>query len=145
MNIAKRKSNAVLYGVLAGTGILIFYIIVLSVFQSFEFAILSMRSIWYLVFPLAAGFGTQIGLFFSIKHNALINATAGSTSAVSGGSMIACCSHFLFNILPFAASAGFAAVLMSYQKLFLGIGILANVIGIGFLINHKRKMGGGNC
>jgi Cu+-exporting ATPase len=146
MNIErKKKTNAVLYGVLAGTGILLFYVAVLTAFQSFEFAIVSLQSLWYLIVPLAAGFGMQIGLYSSIKHDALINTEVAVSGGVSGGSMAACCSHFLFNLIPFAGAAAFATVLMRYQKWFLGIGILSNVVGIGFLIHHKRKMKGGIC
>jgi P-type Cu+ transporter len=136
----KKKNNSKLYGLLAGIGILVFYLAVVSFFQGIEFAFINLRSLWYLIFPLAAGFGIQIGLFFSIVHSAGVTATVGTTGAISGGSMLACCSHFLLNMLPFVGVAGIATFLVSYQSWFLGIGILSNIIGIGFMINHKKKM-----
>src|SRR3990172_3785289 len=135
-----KKNNSVLYGILAGIGLLAFYLTVVSFFQSVDFAFLNLRSLWYLVFPLAAGFGTQIGLYASIKHTAALTGTVAGTGGVSGGSMVACCSHFLLNVIPFAGAAGLATILMSYQKWFLGIGILSSAMGIGIMVNHKRKM-----
>ena len=138
-----KKSNAVLYGLLAGTGLLVFYISVVSYFQGIEFAFSNLRSLWYLIFPLIIGFGIQVGLFFSIKHAARtigMTSTVSGTGAVSGGSMVACCSHFLVNLIPFIGFSGAALFLIKYQKLFLVIGIVSNIIGISVMMNHKQKM-----
>ena len=143
--MVKDKSNAILYGILAGLGLLVFYLAVISFFQSVELAFLNLRNLWYLIFPLAIGFGTQIGLYFSIKHTAALTGTVAGTGGVSAGSMVACCSHFLLNVIPFAGAAGLATILMSYQKWFLGIGILSSAMGIGIMIRHKRKMKRGLC
>lgn len=146
-----KKNNSILYGIIAGLGLLLFYLIVVSIFQGIEFAFLNLRSLWYFIFPLAIGFGIQIGLYSSIKHNALINGVAGGTGGIAGGSMIACCSHFLLNIIPIVGISGLATILMSYQKWFLGVGLIANIFGIAFMLNHKRKMNfnkeikGGSC
>ena len=143
--MVKDRSNAVLYGILAGLGLLVFYLAVISFFQGVELAFLNLRNLWYLIFPLAIGFGTQIGLYASIKHTAAMTGTVAGTGGVSGGSMVACCSHFLLNVIPFAGAAGLATILMSYQKWFLGIGILSSAMGIGIMIRHKRKMKRGLC
>ena len=139
------KDNSVLYGLLAGFGILVFYLSVLSIFQGINFAFLNLRSLWYFIFPLAIGFGIQIGLYSSIQHTAAVTGTVAGTGGGSAGSMVACCSPFLFNLIPIAGISGIAMILMSYQKWFLGIGILTNIIGISFLINHKLKMKKGMC
>lgn len=139
------KNNSILYGLLAGIGLLLFYLAVVSIFQGISFAFLSLRSFWYLIFPLAAGFGTQIGLYSSIRHTALLTGQVAGTGGVSAGSMVACCSHFLLNIIPFIGFSAIAATLMKYQPWFLSAGILSNVIGIGIMIRHKNKMKGGSC
>lgn len=136
------KSNTVLYGVLSGAGLLVFYIIVVSLFQNVTFAFLNLRSLWYLIFPLAIGFGTQIGLFLSIRTAGTV---VGTTGAVSGGSMLACCSHFLLQIIPLAGLSGVAIFLVKYQSWLLGVGVLSNLFGISFMLKHKRKMKGGHC
>ncbi len=142
------KNNSVFYGVLAGVGILAFYIIVLTVFQSFGFALYEFRRLWFWLIPLSVGFGTQIGLYSSMKHDATINAGAAASGTISGGSMIACCSHYLLNIIPLIGITGlsaFSSFLMAYQKIFFSIGILSSIAGITLMLNHKRKMKGGKC
>ena len=137
--MVKYQNNSILYGLLAGVLLIVFYLAVVSFFQGVEFAFLNLRSLWYLIIPLAVGFGTQVGLFFSIKHTAQLTGAVAGTGTISGGSMVACCSHFLLQMIPFAGASGLAIFLVNYQKLFLGVGILSNVIGIGLMLNHKRK------
>lgn len=135
-----KKDNSVLYGLLAGLGLLLFYLAVVSIFQGIGFAFLNLRSLWYLIFPLAIGFGTQIGLYSSIKHTAALTGTVAGTGGVSAGSMVACCGHFLLNLIPIVGLSGVAVFLSSYQKEFMGLGILSNIVGIGIMINHRIKM-----
>src|SRR3989344_8111954 len=138
-----KKNNAFLYGLLAGLGLLIFYLSVVSIFQGIEFVFLNLRNLWYLIFPLTIGFGIQIGLYFSIKHTAQLTGTVAGTGTISGGSMIACCSHFLLQIITLAGASVLATFLARYQPWFLGVGILSNIIGIMIMLRHKRKMKGG--
>ena len=137
------RSNATLYGLMAGVGLLVFYLGVVSIFRGIEFALLNLRGLWYLIFPLAAGFGIQIGLYFSIKHTAQITGTVAATGTISGGSMVACCSHFLLQIIPLAGASILATFLAEYQPWFLVIGIISNIIGIFIMLKHKKKMKGG--
>ncbi|MBU2612581.1 MAG: hypothetical protein KKB62_02560 [Nanoarchaeota archaeon] len=134
------KEKSVLFGVLAGIGLIGFYVGIISIFQGFNFALMNLRSLWYLIFPLVIGFGTQIGLFVSIKHTAKLTGTVATTGGISGGSMVACCSHFLLNIIPIAGVSGLAIFLVKYQPAFLGFGILSNAFGITLMIRHKNKM-----
>ena len=134
------------YGILAGLGILTFYISVLTIFQSYGFAIYEFRRLWVWLVPLAIGFGAQIGLYTSIRHDATIKTGVKTSSTISGGSMIACCSHYLFSIIPLIGITGLSAFtlfLMTYQKAFFLIGIASSVIGVISMLNHKRKMKGG--
>lgn len=135
------KNNSVLYGLFGGMGLIGFYLGVASIFQGLDFAFANLRSLWYLIFPLAGGFGVQIGLFFSIRQTAQITGTIAGTGAISGGSMVACCSHFLLNMIPIAGASGLAIFLVKYQAWFLGFGILSNVAGITLMVRHKNKMG----
>jgi len=80
-----KKNNSILYGILAGTGLILFYLTVVSIFQGMEFAFLNLRSLWYLIFPLAIGFGMQIGLYTSIKHTAQMIGMVAATGTISGG------------------------------------------------------------
>lgn len=145
MKDKKSLNLSTLYGVLSGLSLIIFYLGVVSIFQGVEFAFLNLRSLWYLIIPLAAGFGTQVGLFLSIRHTATLTGTVAGTGTISGGSMVACCSHFLLNIIPIAGLSGLAIFLVKYQAWFLGVGIISNIAGISLMLNHKKKMKGGSC
>lgn len=136
-----QKSNAVFYGILSGVGILFFYILVLTIFQGADFALLNFRKLWYWVIPLATGFGIQIGLYSSIIHTATINAEIATSGGVSGGSMVACCTHFILNAIPILGLSGLATFLMAYQKWFFALGIASNILGVFILVKHKRTMG----
>ena len=139
------KKDLILYRLFAGLGLIVFYLSVVSIFQGFEFAILNFRSLWFWLVPLSAGFGVQIGLYTSIKHAATLTGTVASTGAISAGSMVACCSHFLFNLIPIVGLSGVAIFLVKYQTTFFGVGIASNLLGISLLFNHRKNMKGGSC
>ena len=140
--------KSLFYGILAGLVILAFYISVLTIFQSYGFALSEFKRLWLWLVPLAIGFGTQIGLYSSIKHDAALNRGIATSGTISGGSMLACCSHYLLSIIPVIGITGlsaFTSFLMTYQKAFFSIGIASSVIGVIFMLNHKRTMKGGSC
>jgi|SRR3989344_5944895 len=142
----KINIKSVLYGTLSGLGILIFYISVLTVFQSYGFALYEFKRLWIWLVPLAVGFGAQIGLYASITHDATVNAGATASGTVSGGSMLVCCSHYLLSIIPLIGITGlsaFTSFLMTYQKAFFSIGIVSSISGIVLMLNHKKMMKGG--
>ena|SRR3989344_2107973 len=139
----KINGKALAYGVLAGSGILLFYISVLTIFQSYGFALSEFNRLWLWLAPLAIGFGIQIGLYASIKHDAALNSGMAASGTISGGSMVACCSHYLLSVIPLIGIIGlnaFTSFLMTYQKAFFLIGIASSIIGIVSMLNHKRKM-----
>lgn|SRR3989338_992157 len=140
------NGKALAWGLLAGFGIIAFYILILTLFQSYGLAVYEFKRLWFWIVPLAVGFGAQIGLYNSIKHDASINTGAAASGTVSGGSMLACCSHYLIGILPFIGISGLTALtsfLMTYQKAFFMIGIASSIVGIILMIKHKKKMKGG--
>jgi len=104
--------------------------------------------LWIWLVLLSIGFGTQIGLYTSIKYNATIKAGAATSGTISGGSMVACCSHYLLSIIPIIGITGlsaFTSFLMTYQKAFFSIGLVSSAVGIAFMFHHKRKMKGDSC
>jgi len=93
---------------------------------------------------LIGGFGFQVGLFTYLKSNSAIGcSTTVASGGVSGISMILCCSHYLFNILPFlGAIIGISALsaLSKYTFQFLLFGIFSNIIGTGIMIYQSKKV-----
>lgn len=136
------------YGLIAGFGILLLYIFVLTLFQSYGFALYEFKRLWLWLVPLAAGFGIQIGLYSYLYKDAAIKTGAATSGAISGGSMMACCSHYLLSVIPLIGVAGlsaFTSFLMAYQKVFFSIGIASSIIGITLMLRHKKNMKGGAC
>lgn len=80
---------------------------------------------------LVLGFGVQWALFVKLRRGKVL---AGSSSSVSGGSMVACCAHHGAEALPFLGLSGVAAFLVNYQKELLIIGIMSNFLGIGYML-----------
>ncbi|MCR4327729.1 MAG: hypothetical protein NUV46_04065 [Nanoarchaeota archaeon] len=134
------EDKSILWGAFSSLILIGFYVGVITLFQGIDFALLNLRSLWYLIFPLVIGFGIQIGLFVSIKQHAQLTGTVATTGGISGGSMIACCTHFLLNVIPLVGASGLVLFLMKYQPAFLSFGIISNVVGITLMVRHKNKM-----
>jgi len=142
------NGKALAYGVLSGLGILVFYLTIVTIFQSYGFAIYEFKRLWVWLVPLAIGFGTQIGLYSSIKYDSTIKTGVSTSGTISGGSMLACCSHYLLTMIPIIGITGLSTLtlfLMTYQKAFFSIGIASSALGIALMIRHKIKMKRGSC
>ena len=142
------NGKALAYGVLSGLGILVFYLTIVTIFQSYGFAIYEFKRLWVWLVPLAIGFGTQVGLYSSIKYDSTIKTGVSTSGTISGGSMLACCSHYLLTMIPIIGITGLSTLtlfLMTYQKAFFSIGIASSALGIALMIRHKIKMKRGSC
>lgn len=134
-----RLGRHILVGVAAGLVLIAFYLSLITLAESWSHAVSQFRELVYWIVFLAAGFGTQAGLFSFIRqglrerrgHSTASVATSGGVSA---GSMAACCAHHLADILPVLGFSGLAAFLATYQVVFLVIGILANIVGITIML-----------
>ena len=136
------------YGLLSGLGIITFYLSILTLFQSYGFAIYEFKRLWVWLVPLAIGFGTQVGLYSSIKYDSTIKTGVSTSGTISGGSMLACCSHYLLTMIPIIGITGLSTLtlfLMTYQKAFFSIGLASSAMGIALMIRHKIKMKRGLC
>lgn len=124
-------------GVLAILAILGFNILVLSILQFPEMALLQIKKYWFLLIVLIGGFGFQMGLYTYLKfRNMICSATTMASSGVSSVSMILCCSHYLVPLLPFlSATFAFVTVYTPYILLF---GIFSNFIGSLFLLKKAE-------
>ena len=64
----KLKTKAYVYGILGSLILFGFYLVLLTLLNSFSHAISQFIRIWYLMLPLIIGFGIQIGLFVYTKN-----------------------------------------------------------------------------
>jgi len=102
------------------------------------------RRIWYWIALLAGGFGLQLGLFVYLKyfvHEPLAGATAevAASGTISTGSMVACCSHALVNMLPILGVSAAAAFLARYQLPLLLTGLFSNLVGLSIMLGLFQR------
>ena len=91
---------------------------------------------------LIIGFGIQFGLFwllrkgyhFSLSEKHDVQMATGTSTAVSGMAMVACCAHHLVDLLPILGLSAAALFLSEYQTQLLIFGVVANVIGIAMML-----------
>lgn len=127
-------------GVLGGLALLGVYFGVLTLISGWRFTWYQFGENWYWIIALTTGFGIQIGLFTALRARHSLG--SGKVVAVSGttstAAMIACCSHYAVNILPFLGATGLVMFVAQYQTELFIVGILSNLLGIGYLL---QKMG----
>ncbi len=140
------RRRAAAWGLVGSSGLVVVYVAVLAAANSLEHAGSEMKRLWYWMVPILVGFGTQVGLFIyarsaaRAKHGAQAHGVVASGTA-STVSMIACCAHHLTEVLPVIGFAGAAAVLSSYQSLFLLAGVLSNLLGLVYVLSFVKKHG----
>lgn len=137
----------ILFGFLGVVGLLALYLGLVSLAEGWKHAVdLFIEDAW-LVGPIVAGFGIQIGLYAYLRM--VVHAAAQGTGALAsagGGTstaaMVACCAHHVTDVLPLLGLSAAAAFLAEYRIPFMLVGLTTNLIGIGvigFLILRARK------
>ncbi len=141
-NIVKKSY---LWGVSGAVFLLAVYFLTLTISNSLVHAIEELKVLGIWIVLLTAGFGMQTGLFVyvrgSLKARAAAQATA--TMAAAGGTsataMVACCMHYLTNILPILGISAVSLFLIKYQSFFLAIGVASNLVGITVMLRLIQK------
>lgn len=140
-----------LVGICASLGLLLVYLFILTIANSFEHAIQQFLDLWYWMTPLVIGFGIQVGLYSYIRTTSKSKTHANQSVAAAGGvstaSMVACCAHHVVDVLPIIGLTAASLFLTKYQTIFLLIGVLSNLVGINLMLNiiqkqHLYKKGG---
>lgn len=142
----KLRGGAFLWGIVAAGALISFYALVLGLANSFAHALDDFVRLWPWMGALTAGFAVQVGLFAYARRavrdrgdaSARGMAASGGTSAAS---MVACCAHHLTDVLPLIGLTGAAFFLASYQSLFLLLGVLANLVGVVYMLGQIRRHG----
>lgn len=128
-------------GVLASVGLLGLYAVTMTLLGGWGAAVEQFRALWYLMVPLAAGFGIQVGLYTKLKTTLQQQSkgaiTAGGTSA--GTAMLACCAHHVTDVLPFLGLSGASIFLTQFQKPILLASLGINILGIFIMYKHVKN------
>lgn len=135
---------ALFKGLIAALGLLIIYFLLVSWISGSAFALSQFQRYWYFIVTLSIGFGIQIGLYDSLRNKVKEKGTGKAVVAVTGSTstiaMVSCCSHYLVNILPVLGTVGILTVISQYQIQLFWVGIIANFIGISYLVSRLRKI-----
>jgi hypothetical protein len=144
---AKSRSDArlllqpITVGLIAGVGLLGFYLGLIALAQSWEHALQQFAEDRSFVLAIAIGFGTQVGLFTRLR---MLHARAGAggmaaSTGTGTAAMLACCAHHLIDVLPIVGLSGAAIVLSAYKTPLLWLGIAMNLGGIIYLLARLRR------
>jgi hypothetical protein len=132
--------RSVLFGLLGLAGLLALYLGLVSLAEGWGHAVdLLWEDLW-LVGPILAGFGVQVGLYTYLKT--VVQAAARGTGALAGAgggtstaAMVACCAHHVTDVLPLLGLSAAAAFLAEYRIPFMLVGLVTNLIGIGVMVH----------
>ncbi|MBW2149383.1 MAG: hypothetical protein JRI22_20490 [Deltaproteobacteria bacterium] len=100
------------FGTTSVLGLLAFFLVLNTMSGSLDLAVSAIGQFWTWIFPLAAGFGFQVGLFtyFRRIRKTHFKEKAGGAGGVaasgraSATAMAACCAHYLPALLPLCRS-----------------------------------------
>ncbi|RIK32511.1 MAG: hypothetical protein DCC56_01505 [Anaerolineae bacterium] len=129
-----------------------FYLGILTWLQGWDYASSQfIRDRWYVI-PIILGFGVQAALYSVLRFRLFIPITSmhgtGNVMGASGGTsataMVACCIHHVAEVLPILGLSAAASFLTRYQRPFMLIGLVMNLIGIGIMLfvlyRERRKL-----
>lgn len=140
----QRVFPAILLGAGAAIALLLLFILVVRLLSgSWAQVSLQFREIGFYLVVLTIGFGAQVALWKHLRtrHKEMakthgVTIVSGSTSTIG---MLACCTHYLANLVPFLGLAGLAGVLTAYQIPILVASIGVNILGIAYLVHQVSK------
>lgn len=137
--------QSIFFGLAAGLFLLSLYFSVTTFISGWNFTQAQFFSFWFYLIALAAGFGTQVGLYAYLKKAIHRQNGAGKVLAASGTTstlaMVSCCAHYLVNIAPLLGIAGALTVLAEYQLQFFWVSLAFNLAGILYIANKIVKFG----
>lgn len=130
---APRRSRRA--GFLAMAGMAGFYALVVGgLFGSTAHLADQVGKDWYLLLPIVAGFGAQVGLIVELRaRHAVMGAAMGTGAAGTGSStmgMVACCAHHVADLLPFLGATAAASFLYDVRIAFMAVGLGINAVAI---------------
>ena len=124
-------------GVFASSGLLAIYFSALTLVSGWSFTVSQFAEFWPYIVTLALGFGIQVGLYLYLKQTSMelhqahcMVAASGTTSTAA---MLACCAHYLTNILPVLGAVGLVTLVAQYQIQLFWISLAFNAAGLAYI------------
>jgi hypothetical protein len=133
--------SPILIGLAAAAGLLTLYVGLITLAQDWTHAVEQLSQDRWFVVAIAAGFGTQIGLFAYLRtlHGTAAAGGVAASTGTSTAAMLACCAHHLTDVVPVLGLSGAAVFLNLYKTPLLWLGILMNLAGIAFMLWQIRR------
>jgi uncharacterized membrane protein YhaH (DUF805 family) len=129
-----RGRSLVAGGLGAATMAAVYTAVVWAASGSFTHLVDQVRTDWYLVALILAGFGAQVAFFAELRaeHRAhRVEHAAGATgTGASAAGMVACCAHHLADLVPLLGATGAAAFLYDNRVGFMLLGLAVNAVAI---------------
>lgn len=128
-------------GVAAAIGLLGFYLGIITLAQGWAHAAAQLADDRWFVGVIAAGFGTQVGLFAHLRglHARAAAGGVATSTGTSTAAMLACCAHHLAELLPIIGLSGAAIFLNAYKTPLLWLGIAMNLLGVLYLLRQVLR------
>lgn len=143
MSSFSRCALSTLSAALAVVIMLAVYLGVLTLVSGWSFTVSQLRQFWPYILALAVGFGAQIGLFVHLRQIHAQHHNAGRAVAVSGttstAAMLACCTHYLANLVPMLGMAGAITLISQYQIELFWVGLAFNAAGLAYVGSQVIK------
>lgn len=102
------------------------------------------RQDWYLLVPIIAGFGVQVGLMAELRRRRRLHRASmvagGTGTAGSAAGMVACCAHHLADLAPFLGAGGAATFLYDQRVAFMLVGLAINAVGVAVGLRRLRRL-----
>lgn len=137
----------VLFGLVAVAALLGVYLGLITLAQGWAHAVEQLGEDRWFVGVIAAGFGTQVGLFAYLRslHGKAMAGGVAASSGTSTAAMLACCAHHLTDVLPVLGLSGAAVLLNAYKTPLLWLGIVMNVAGVTYMWWQIRRQRASAC
>jgi len=101
------------------------------------------RTDWYLLVLIVAGFAVQVAFFTELRHlhhmHQVERAAGGAGAGASTVGMVACCSHHLADLIPLVGATGAAAFLYDTRVAFMVVGLVVNAVAVSVAYRRLRS------
>lgn len=131
-------------GFVGALALFVLYLTLVTLAQGWPHAVELFGQDAWLVLPIMAGFGAQVGLYTYLRGVLRIGSRSSKAMMGAGGgtstvAMAACCAHHVADVLPLLGLSAAASFLAAYKIPFMLIGLAMNVAGGVIILRTIRK------
>jgi len=131
-------------GGLGAAGLALLYAAVVATASgSIDHLVEQVRTDWYLLVPIVAGFGVQVGLLAELRRRRRMHGVAAGAGAAGAGAstvgMVACCAHHIADLAPFVGATAAATFLYDHRVAFMVVGLGVNAVAIAVAGRRLRR------